>query len=142
MSQKHQSSQKILDKHEAIFQQLLEVLPDAAVVTDTMGKIQFANKRAEQMFGYQLEELFGQPIEILIPKRFDKHSKQRDAYLAHPRQRPIGNGLELFAVRKEGVEFPVEVVLSPLETKEGTRCHCSRPRRHSAEFSGSGFEKE
>lgn len=119
MNQGHKSSTEMLNLQGATFQQLFEVLPDAVVVTDASGKIQFANRQAEKMFGYQLEEMIGQPVELLIPTRFADHSKQRETYLAQPRQRPIGSGLELVALRKEGVEFPVDVALSPLETAEG-----------------------
>jgi PAS domain S-box-containing protein len=119
MSQGHKSSAEMLNLQGATFQQIFEVLPDAVVVTDAAGKIQFANRQAEKMFGYQLEELIGQPVEILIPARFADHSKHRETYLAHPRQRPIGSGLELVARRKEGLEFPVDIALSPLETAGG-----------------------
>ena len=119
MSQKHPSSKKILDKYGTTFQQLLEVLPDSVVLTDAMGKIQFVNKQAEIMFGYQLEELLGQSVEILIPERFDEQSKRRGTYLADPRQRLIGSGLESLARRKERGEFPDEIAFSPLETSEG-----------------------
>jgi PAS domain S-box-containing protein len=128
MSQKHQSikskggedsAKNELDSNGITFKQLFEVLPDAVVVTDTRGKIRFANNQIEKMFGYKLEELWGEPVERLIPVRFKEHKKQRDAYIAHPRLRPMGSDLELYALRKEGVEFPVEIGLSPLETPDG-----------------------
>lgn len=109
-----------LDKSEFTFQQLLEVLPDAVVAVNTAGEIQFANTQAQKLFGYQLKELQGKPVELLIPTRFNNHRDYREAYVANPHTRPMGIDLELSAQRKEGVEFPVEIALSPLETTAGT----------------------
>ncbi len=109
-----------LNKSEFTFQQLLEVLPDAVVAVNTAGEIQFANTQAQKLFGYQLEELQGKPVELLIPTRFNNHLDHREAYVANPHTRPMGVDLELSAQQKEGVEFPVEIALSPLETTAGT----------------------
>jgi PAS domain S-box-containing protein len=113
------NSKKELKTNGAPIEQLFEVLPDAVVVTDSTGKIQFANKQTEKLFGYQLEELSGKPVEILIPARFAEHGRQRDAYNANPQTRLMGSKLALFARRKEGIEFPVDIALSPLETDDG-----------------------
>lgn len=102
------------------FGYLLEWAPDGMVIVDGQGRIVQVNAQTEQLFGYSREELAGKPIEILIPSRFrEQHPAEREAYVAHPRIRPMGAGLELFGLRKDGSEFPVEISLSPLQTDEG-----------------------
>jgi PAS domain S-box-containing protein len=102
------------------FRALLEAAPDALVVTDRGGCIQLVNAQAERLFGWRREELVGQPVERLLPDRSRKaHVAQRDLFLRAPRTRMMGEGLELFAVRKDGTEFPAEVNLSPLDSPEG-----------------------
>lgn len=102
------------------YQSLFECSPDAVVVAGPRGLILKMNSRGEQMFGYPREEYAGQPVELLLPKRFAAgHVAQRDGYAAHPHVRSMGAGLELFARRKDGSEFPVDVMLSPVETPEG-----------------------
>jgi PAS domain S-box-containing protein len=106
---------------ETRFGNLLESLPDAIVMVNTMGRIVLANSQAEKLFGYTPGELRGSPVETLIPSRFHSaHTGHRTDYSQHPRQRPMGEGLELFGLRKDGSEFPVEISLSPVETPEGT----------------------
>jgi PAS domain S-box-containing protein len=106
---------------EARYRGLLETVPDAIVMVNNTGRIVLVNGQAEELFGYKREELLAKPIEILLPKRFrDRHIAHRTHYLAEPRTRTMGAGLELFACRKDGTEFPVEISLSPLTTEEGT----------------------
>lgn len=78
------------------------------------------NPSAEKMFGYNNGELNGKPIETLIPNRFShSHVKKRDGFIQNPHARPMGKGMDLFAKRKDGSEFPVEISLSPFEAKDG-----------------------
>jgi rsbT co-antagonist protein RsbR len=108
-------------QRRAAFRDLLESVPDATVVIDRDGNIVLANSHAARMFGYTLNELIDQPVEVLVPKRFrDKHPGYRNRYFAEPRVRPMGAGLSLWGLRKDGSEFPVEISLSPTESEGGS----------------------
>lgn len=105
---------------ESRFTDLLDAMPDAIVIVDPAGRIVLVNSQTERMFGHPSDHLMGKPVELLMPERFRaNHSRHRDEYVAHPRQRPMGAGLELLGLRQDGTEFPVEISLSPLDTKEG-----------------------
>ena len=110
----------LLPDSQKIFQQLFEFAPDGIVVVDAGGLIRQANPQTEKMFGYGRSELIGKPIEVLIPERFaSQHVGYRDAYLSEPRTRAMGANLELSARRRDGTEFPVDIMLSPVETADG-----------------------
>ena len=104
-------------------ERLFEFSPDAIFVTDADGVMRAANPRAEELFGYSAQELIGQPIEILVPARFrGGHPSHRENYNAHPRTRQMGAALNLFGLRKDGTEFPVDIMLKPMRD-----CRAARP---------------
>src|SRR5579863_233059 len=105
---------------QTLFEKLFEASPDAIVVTDAEGRITSINSQLERLFGYARQELIGQNVEILVPERFRRaHPGHRDTYKTHAIVRPMGAGLELFARRKDETEFPVDIMLSPMETEQG-----------------------
>ena len=106
---------------EQLLHGFLEAAPDAVVIIDADGAIVHCNSHAEKLFGYRRDELVGSPIETLVPVRFrGSHAAQRRAYYADRHSRPMGSGLDLFGLRKDGREFPIDVLLSPLLTGTGT----------------------
>ena len=105
---------------EERFRGLMESAPDAMVIVGAQGTIVLVNRQTEQMFGFSRDELIGQAVETLIPEQFRaRHAAHRSGFHDDPRARPMGAGLELFGMRRDGTEFPVEISLSPLETDEG-----------------------
>jgi PAS domain S-box-containing protein len=108
-------------KAEQKFKDLLEAAPDAVVIVNKDGRVLLTNARTEELFGYTREELVGQWVELLMPERFRRHHpRHRNGYFAAPHPRGMGTGLELFGLRKNGTECPIEISLSPLQTEEGT----------------------
>ncbi|MDE2304134.1 MAG: PAS domain S-box protein [Gammaproteobacteria bacterium] len=109
-----------MDLTDAQVRALLDAAPDAIVAADESGAIVYANRQIERLFGYRREEILGQPIEMLLPQRYrGAHPGFRRGYAAAPRVRPMGGGLDLYARRSDGSEFPVEISLSPFPTAQG-----------------------
>jgi len=105
-------------KVEQKFKALLESTPDALVIVDLNGDIIMVNHQSEKIFGYKREEIIGERVEKLIPDRFKKkHPANREAYASNPHVRSMGSNLDLYARRKDGSEFPVQISLSPLESE-------------------------
>src|SRR6185503_12316537 len=95
---------------EALFKGLVDSAPDAIVVVDKTGRIVLVNAQAEKLFGYGREELLGQSMEMLVPERFrGRHPANREGYQKDPKARSMGSGLDLYALNKDGKEFPVEI---------------------------------
>jgi PAS domain S-box-containing protein len=106
---------------EAMFEGLLEAAPDAIIGVTQDGTITLINAQAERLFGYPRDELLGRSVDVLVPERLRPgHVHRRDGYFARPRNRPMGAGAALAAVRKDGTEFPAEISLSWLNTDRGT----------------------
>jgi PAS domain S-box-containing protein len=118
------SARKIVERHlvqmESRFRGLLEAAPDAMVVVDHSGEIVLLNVQAENQFGYPRDELLGQKVGVIIPEGFaerllaDALRSKEDA-----RAQQIGTGIELNGRRKDGTQFPIEIMLSPIESAEG-----------------------
>ncbi len=106
---------------EERFRLAVEAAPNGMVMVDANGLIQLVNAQMEKLFGYDREELLGEPVEVLVPERFRlRHPELRAGFLANPEVRAMGAGRDLFGVRKDGSEFPVEIGLNPLQTEAGT----------------------
>ena len=116
---------------------VLELVPDAMVIVDGDGRIRAMNSLVQKLLGYSREELIGQPVEVLLPRKFAAtHPRHREAFAAKPRTRAMGSGMQLAARAKSGKEIPVEVSLRPVEGVEGmTVCAAIRDvtERHEAQ---------
>jgi len=100
---------------------IIDSVPTAVIMVDQEGTIVLVNMQAERLFGYKSAELHGEMIDILIPYRFRaKHPELRSHFISDPKARPMGVGRDLYGLRKDGTEFPIEIGLSPVKTKEGT----------------------
>jgi two-component system cell cycle sensor histidine kinase/response regulator CckA len=110
-----------MEPSDEIFRGLLAAAPDALVAVDVRGRVVYANDQVEQLFGWERAALVGQPIERLVPQRFTAgHPDLRRGYASNPSTRPMGAGLDLWARRRDGSEFPAEISLSSFETPDGT----------------------
>jgi PAS domain S-box-containing protein len=111
---------------ESLFRQIVEAAPNAMLMIDVAGRIQMVNAQAERIFGYPRNEMLEQPIEILVPHGSrDRHPTWHAAFFADPQIRPMGVGRELHARRADGVEFPVEISLNPIETDDDPMVLCA-----------------
>ena len=109
-----------LDQAPVPYRAVFESAPDGIVVVDREGRIREANPAVEEMFGWDIAELRGEKVEVLVPEYArGEHQAQRDGYFEDPHTRPMGIGLELRGRRRDGTVFPVEISLSPLSTDEG-----------------------
>jgi PAS domain S-box-containing protein len=119
ISQRKQAENKIRSS-EATFRALVESAPDALVIVNTQGKVEVSNSQAEKLFGYSKIELIGMEVEELMPQKYAaKHVISRENYMNYPDMRVVGNGIKPFALNKNGIEIPIEVSLSPIETDHG-----------------------
>jgi PAS domain S-box-containing protein len=113
------AAEETLRQSRTIFEEFYEHSPDAIVVVDETGKIDRVNLQAEVLFGLPRERMLGQLIEMLLPERFRaRHVAHRANYLKDPKTRPIGTDLQLSAQRADGSEFPVDIMLSPIEVEQ------------------------
>jgi PAS domain S-box-containing protein len=103
------------EKRASEYQALFNSSPDGVIVVNGSGEIINTNLQIHSLFGYTKQELIGKSIEILIPDRFRNHQTLRRNYTSKPQARPMGLGMQLFAKRKDGTEFSVEIVLSPIQ---------------------------
>jgi PAS domain S-box-containing protein len=111
---------KTLVSTQRKFENLLQNAPYAMVIVNSRGEIQLVNEQVENIFDYKQDELIGRKVETLIPERFWKdHTSHREGFFFNPKRRPMGEDVELWGVKKNGQEFPVEISLSPIHTDEG-----------------------
>lgn len=102
------------------FRLVVEATPNAVVVTNQQGVIELINSQTEKLFGYTRDELLGLSVDVLVPQRLrGQHPQYRASYLRQPQTRPMGSGRELYGLRKDGSEFPVEIGLNPISTEDG-----------------------
>jgi protein-histidine pros-kinase len=112
--------QEARNRADRMFRDLLESAPDAMVIVDQHGTVVLVNSQTVRLFGWPREELLGRPVEELVPERFRvHHAGHRTSFFTHPKTRQMGVGLDLYGLRRDGTEFPVEISLSPIQTEDG-----------------------
>jgi PAS domain S-box-containing protein len=112
--------QQALVKSESRFRLVVESAPSALLMINRAGAIELVNELAERVFGYNRGELLGKPVELLLPQRYRRdHPRLRAGFFAAPEPRSIGAGRDLYGLRKDGREIPVEIGLTPIETEDG-----------------------
>ena len=111
---------------EEQFRLIVEAAPNGIIVVNERGKMRLVNVEIEKMFGYRREALIGKQVEMLVPERFRGHHPSfRTDFMKHPEERPMGAGRDLFGLRKDCSEFPVEIGLKPIKTREHTLILCT-----------------
>jgi PAS domain S-box-containing protein len=110
---------------EARFRLAVEAAPNAMIMVDQEGRMALVNSTTERMFGYTRDELVGRSIDMLVPQRYRNHGDYRQAFAGKPAARPMGSGRDLYGLRRDGTEFPVEVGLNPIESPEGSFILCA-----------------
>ncbi len=121
LNQHPQKPIRISPRTTELFSALLESAPDAMLIVDERGNILLANSQTEKLFGYRREELIGQPVETLMPPRFrGAHTQHRSQFFSAPHLRSMDAGLDLYGLRRDGSEFPVEISLNPIASEGGT----------------------
>ncbi len=143
-----QQAEQALRQSEARFKLLVDAAPNAVVAVDLDGRIQLANAAALQLFGYAREELVGHAIEMLVPERFRAvHPGHRGGFFASPGVRAMGAGRDLYGLRKDGTEVPIEIGLNPVDMPEGpvvlaAIIDITERKKHEAATRASLAEKE
>ncbi len=116
---RHRAEQRLHQSEERL-RLVVESTPNAMVMTDADGRIVLVNAQAEKLFGYHRQEMLGQSVEMLVPPRFrGRHPEYRRGFMSEPRARPMGAGRDLYGLRKDGTEVPVEIGLNPIRTEDG-----------------------
>src|ERR1041384_3865614 len=120
MTAKVSNSQQELERKVKERTAQLEAAAGAILMVDRGGTIRTANQKAETLFGYGQGELTGKPVEELVPERYRHgHETLRHGFFVHPEARPMGGGRELFGLRRDGSEVPIEIALNPIQTDDG-----------------------
>lgn len=110
-----------MELKDDLFGRVVEAAPNAMIMMEKDGKITFVNLQAEKLFGYERAELLNQQIEMLVPERFrSAHPSHRSGFFNNPQTRSMGVGRDLFGLRKDGTEMPIEIGLNPIQTPDGT----------------------
>ena len=133
-------SMKRIPLPAGIVSEILNSSPDATIITNAQGRIIVANHAAETLFGFDADELIGEPVERLVPdEQRQRHERLREAYHEAPRGRPMVSGLEIQGRHKDGHTFSAEVALSPIETDDGLVVTSTIRRTASANDSEAYF---
>jgi two-component system, sporulation sensor kinase E len=130
-------------QEEDRFRLVVEASPNGMLMVDEDGTILLVNRQIEQLFGYERAELIGQPVEMLVPQRMrSHHAGDRAEFFAHSASRAMGKGRDLYGVRKNGQEFPLEIGLNPVRTPDGIRVLASVVNISERKWAEQALQKE